>query len=122
MYEDSFKKNIYRFKTGCGWEALACSLHRDLCTWSSCCDGPLPITRAWCYSLPLFVTNRTITRRSSNGGLYVCAGGIDILKLDHKIHWFIVSGVQGGGERGDGTGHPRQGSIQRVKLQKLKCW
>jgi len=26
-----------------------------------------------------------------------------------------------GGERGDGPGHPSQGGIQRVKLQKLKC-
>jgi len=25
-----------------------------------------------------------------------------------------------GGERGDDPGHPRQGGIQRVKLQKLK--
>jgi len=31
------------------------------------------------------------------------------------------SGVQRGGERGDGPGHPRQGGIQRVKLQKIKC-
>ena len=31
------------------------------------------------------------------------------------------SGVQRGGERGDGPGHPRQGDIQRVKLQKCKC-
>ena len=26
-----------RIKTGSGWEALTCSLHRDLYTWSSCC-------------------------------------------------------------------------------------
>jgi len=26
-----------------------------------------------------------------------------------------------GGERGAGPGHPRQGGIQRVKLQKFKC-
>jgi len=32
------------------------------------------------HSLPLFVTNRTIARRSSIGGLYVCSGGFDILK------------------------------------------
>jgi len=33
---DPFKWNILfnRFKTGYGWEALACSLHRDLRTWS----------------------------------------------------------------------------------------
>jgi len=45
--------------------------------------------------LPLFVTNRTIARRSSVGGLYVCAGKIDILKfcktstelVFHFSHW-----------------------------------
>jgi len=26
-----------------------------------------------------------------------------------------------GEKRGDGPGHPRQGGIQRVKLQKCKC-
>jgi len=31
------------------------------------------------------------------------------------------SGVQRGGERGDGPRHPKQGGIQRVKLQKCKC-
>jgi len=33
----------------------------------------------------------------------------------------LNSGVQseGGGERGGGSGHPRQGGIQLVKLQKL---
>ena len=36
--------------------------------------------RPWCHSLPLFVTNRTMARRSSNSGLYVCSGGNDILK------------------------------------------
>jgi len=36
---------LNRFKTGCGWEALAYSLHRDLRTWSSCWVEPLPITR-----------------------------------------------------------------------------
>jgi len=42
-----FEKNILnRFKRGYGWEILACSLHRDLRTWSRCCVGPLPITRA----------------------------------------------------------------------------
>jgi len=59
-------------------EALACSLHHDLRTWSSCCVGHLPITRAWWYSLPLFVTNRIITRRSSIGRLRSCSG-TDIL-------------------------------------------
>jgi len=34
------------FETGFGLEALACSLHRDLRTWPSCCLGPLRITRA----------------------------------------------------------------------------
>jgi len=30
-----FEKNILnRFKTGYGWESLACSLHCDLYTWS----------------------------------------------------------------------------------------
>jgi len=29
--------------------------------------------------------------------------------------------AEGAGERDDGPGHPRQGWIQRVKLQKLKC-
>ena len=29
--------------------------------------------------------------------------------------------VEGGGERGTGPGHPRQGGIQRVKLKKIKC-
>ena len=38
--------------------------------------GPLQIIRAWCYSLLSFVTNRTIARRSSIGGLYVCEGGL----------------------------------------------
>jgi len=33
----------------------------------------------------------------------------------------IVSGVQRGSERGAGSGHPRQGGIQRAKLQKFKC-
>jgi len=34
-----------------------------------------------------------------------------------------ISGVQrGGGERGAGPGHPRQGGIQKVKLQKFKCF
>ena len=34
----------------------------------------------------------------------------------------FLSGVQrGGGERGAGPGHPRQGGIQRVELQKFKC-
>ena len=31
---------------------------------------------AWCYSLPLFVTKRTIARSSSLGELHVCAGGL----------------------------------------------
>jgi len=30
-------------------------------------------------------------------------------------------GVQRGDKRGNGPWHPRQGGIQRVELQKLKC-
>jgi len=32
----------------------------------------------------------------------------------------LNSGVQRGGKRGDGPGHPRQGGFQRVKSQILK--
>ena len=46
--------------------------------------GLLGNRRAQCYSLPLFATNRTITGRSSIGVLYVCVGGLDILKFDKK--------------------------------------
>jgi len=43
--------------------------------------------------------------------------------LDHApLSSLHFSGVQrGGGERGDGPGHPRQGGIQRVKLQNLNA-
>jgi len=51
--------------------------------------GLLRIIRAWCYSLPLFVTNRTITRRSSIGRLRLCRGDWHS-KIWQKIHWFIV--------------------------------
>ena len=40
------KKYLKQVKTGYGLEALACSLHRDLRTWSNCWDGPIPITCA----------------------------------------------------------------------------
>ena len=33
----------------------------------------------------------------------------------------VSSSVQRGGERGDDPGHPKQGGIQRMKLQKCKC-
>jgi len=33
-------------------------------------------------------------------------------------HWRAEGGRS---ERGDGYGHPRQGGIQKVKLQKFKC-
>jgi len=40
---------------------------------------------------------------------------------DYKTHDDGSATVREGGERGAGPGHPRQGSIQRVKLQKWKC-
>jgi len=51
--------------------------------------GFLRITRAKCYSLRLFVTNRTIARRSSIGRLRLCRGDWHS-KIWQKIHWFIV--------------------------------
>ena len=50
--------------------------------------------RPWCHSLPLFVTNRTMARRSSNSGLYVCSGGNDILKsTDLQCFIFHTEGL-----------------------------
>jgi len=37
------------------------------------------------------VWHRTVARKSSVGRLYVCAGGLDILKID-KLHSFIAIG------------------------------
>jgi len=41
-----------------------------------------------------------------------------VLKLKKKVLQPVA--YRGESERGDGHGHPRQGGIQRVKLQKLK--
>jgi len=42
---------------------------------------------------------------------------VDMCARDGRRQWR----AEGGGERGDGPGHPRQGGIERVKSQKLKC-
>ena len=43
----------------------------------------------------------------------------------NKVTFVGFNGIQwraeGGGECGAGPGHPSQGGIQRVKLQKFKC-
>jgi len=39
----------------------------------------------------------------------------------HIAYTAVACRGRGGGERGDSPGHPRQGGIQRVKSQKLKC-
>jgi len=49
-----------------------------------------------------------------NGGVQNPDGEEELIVVFHQ--WCAE-----GGERGDGPGHPRQGGIQRVKLQKVKC-
>jgi len=36
------------------------------------------------------VQNRTVARKSSIGGYYICAGGLDLLKILSNLHWFVV--------------------------------
>jgi len=39
------------------------------------------------------------------------------LKVAYRTQWR----AEGGGKHGDGPRHRKQGGIQRVKVQKLKC-
>jgi len=51
-------------------------------------------------------------RSNSDSKSFYCAIAVHTVQQQY-------SGVQGG-EQGDGPGHPRQGDIQGVKLQKVK--
>jgi len=75
------KKILNKFKTGYGWETLACSFHRNLYTRSSCWAGLLPITHEFLafvryqqnYRQNVFIWETTFAQ-----------GGIDILKFAKK--------------------------------------
>ena len=84
-----FEKNILnRFKTCYGWESMACSLHCDLYTWSSC----------WIYSnytyIVLFLAfvryQQNHHQKVFNSRETTFVQGDWHSKIWQKIHWCIV--------------------------------
>jgi len=44
---------------------------------------------------------------------------LSLMMIENDILESVIEACREGSERGDGPGHPRQGGIERVKLQKL---